>query len=530
MPEPPPAGDANAPAPGAIGRATRSGLAWSTLSFIAAKLTTLVSTLVLARLLVPAQFGVVAAIIVFLALIELGSDLGMKATVIYEQEGGITERTQTAFTLNLMIAGGLAVAGFLLAPVIARFFHLEHHIWLFRLGTLNVLITALGNVQDGVLLRDMRWRLRIISEVVRAVVRAAVSIGLAFAGLGAASLVWGMLAGTLAWTLLLWGMTGMRPTFRLNRSIARNMLAYGTAASMLSVIAVVSTRVDTAVIGRVLGGRALGLYVIAFRVPDLVIGQVAANLSLVAFPALARKRAADREGLGPATLKLMRYQTLYALPLAAGIAVLASPLTNVLFSSKWLDSAGVLAPVSIMAAFSATVFPLGDAFKAVGRQRVLVFLNFIQLPLLITAIILLAHRGIVAVGWARAGSQILWAALVVIAVARLLDIHPLRMAAAVLPGLYAALGVILGAGAVRLAWGGVSAGPLLAGAAAGALGAALLLRLLAPAMYAEVLEQIRALLGGLSRRRRRAQAGGPEEAEPLPPAPLPVDQIAGTPR
>jgi PST family polysaccharide transporter len=541
IPEPSGPSGSDRAAAGAIGSAVRAGVAWSTLSFIAAKLVTLVSTLVLTRLLVPSQFGPVAAIVVFLALIELGSDLGMKATVIYEQEGGITERTQTAFTLNLIIAGGLTVAGLLVAPLVARFFHLEHHIWLFRLGTLNVLITALGNVQDGVLLRDMRWRLRIISEVLRAVVRAAVAVGLALAGLGAASLVWGMLAGTAAWTLLLWSMTGMRPTLRLNRSIARNMLGYGTAASALSIIAVISTRVDTAAIGRVLGNTALGLYTVAFQVPALLIGQVASNLSLVAFPALARKRVVDRDGLGPATLKLVRYQTLYALPLAAGMAVLSRPLTNVLFSSKWLPAAGVLVPISLMAAFSSAVFPLGDAFKAVGRQRVLVVLNVIQLPLLVTAIILLAPSGIVAVGWARAGSSALWVALVGVAVARLLAFSPWRMAGAVAPGIAAGLGVVVGAGAVRLLWGGLTFLPLLAGILAGAVGGAVFLRALSPAMFVEVRDQLREAAARFRiSARRSATAGsrtdGPAsedprtEEEPLGPARPGAGRIAGTPR
>src|SRR5260370_30474043 len=111
MPDPAPSRGADGRALGAIGRSARAGVAWSTFTFIASKLVTLLSTLVLARLLVPAQFGVVAAVLVFLALIELGSDLGMKATVIYEQEGLVTDPTQTAFTMHLIVAGGLSLAG-----------------------------------------------------------------------------------------------------------------------------------------------------------------------------------------------------------------------------------------------------------------------------------------------------------------------------------------------------------------------------------------------------------------------------------
>jgi O-antigen/teichoic acid export membrane protein len=223
------------------------------------------------------------------------------------------------------------------------------------------------------------------------------------------------------------------------------------------------------------------------------------------------------------------------------MAVLSRPLTNVLFSSKWLPAAGVLVPISLMAAFSSAVFPLGDAFKAVGRQRVLVVLNVIQLPLLVTAIILLAPSGIVAVGWARAGSSALWVALVGVAVARLLAFSPWRMAGAVAPGIAAGLGVVVGAGAVRLLWGGLTFLPLLAGILAGAVGSAVFLRALSPAMFVEVRDQLREAAARFRLSARRSATAGSRtdgpasedprtEEGPLGPARPGAGRIAGTPR
>jgi lipopolysaccharide exporter len=478
---------------GSLRGAARSGVVWSTVAFVATRGLSFVALLVLVRLLAPSEFGLVAAVLVVLGLLELGSDLGMKASVIYEQERGITERVHTAFSLGMMIALGLTAIGLLIAPLLADFFRMGEVTGLFRLAVVNVALTGLGNVHDALLLRDMAFRPRIVTEVVRGLVRAAVSIALALAGFGAASLVWGMLAGTFAWALVLWRLTRFVPSLRFNRVIARSMLSYGLGASALDALAAITTRLDAAIIGRVLGERALGLYSIAFRVPELLIQSVAWNVSLVVFPALSRQRVLDRDELSPATLALVRYQGLYALPVAAGLAVLAPPLVAVLFSSKWQDAAGVLAAVSVMTAIAALVHPLGDLLKAVGKQRVLVVLNVAMIPAMIVVIAAAASAGIVAVAWARAGSLAAFAVALVAATSRWAGVRSAGVLRATLPGLIAAAGVMLGAGAVRLIWPALSVGPLVAGTAAGAVAGTVLLRLLAPAAFRGALAQLRAI-------------------------------------
>jgi PST family polysaccharide transporter len=249
------------------GRATRSGLVWSSGAFVLAKCSTLLTTLVLARLLSPDEFGVVAAIIIFLAFVELGSSISLRSTVVFEQERGITARVQTAFTANLLFGVVLTAIAVALAPLIADFFQAEEHTALFRLAALNILIVSLGNIQDSLLLRELEFRRRIVPTVVQAGARSAVSIALAFAGLEAAALVWGMLAGSLAWLAIQWRLTPFRPDFTLNRAIVRSMLSYGSGAVFLELISIISSRADAIVIGRVLGDAALGLYTVAFRIP-----------------------------------------------------------------------------------------------------------------------------------------------------------------------------------------------------------------------------------------------------------------------
>lgn len=474
------------PPRGSLARSVKRGVAWSTLTFGLSKGLSFLSVAVLARVLAPSQFGLVAAVTVVLSLIELTSDLGMKATVIYEQEEGTSERVQTAFTLNMLIAVTLTLVGLLAAPLVAGFFHVPGHVGLFRLAALDVVLTALGTTHDGLLLRDLRFNSRIVTEVVNAAVRAVVSMTLALLGFGAASLVWGILAGTTAWTIAQWSLTRFRPRLRFDRKIAASMVHYGIGASMLSVVAQLDAQLDPTVVGRVLGQRALGLYTLAFRLPTLLLQNLAYQVSLVAFPALARKRLAGVAGVGASTHRLIRYQSLYSLPLAAGMAVLAPPIVETVFSAKWREASGVFAAVSILSGISASTFALGDGFKALGRQRVMVVLNVMRFPLVVGTVVAVAPFGITAVAWAETGAEVLWSTLMIGAAARVLGVAVKSTLAALWPGTAAGIGVLAGAGAVRL-WSDLAAFPeLIVATVGGAVGALIALALLSRATLGQL--------------------------------------------
>ena len=477
----------------------KTGAVWSVLELLTTRLMGLVSLLVLARLLGPDDFGVVAAIVVLLSFIELAGDAGMKASVVYEQESTITTRVQTAFTVSLIASSTLTVVGVALAPLLAAFFGVTDHTGLFRLAALNVLLVGLGNVQDGLLLRNLAFRSRLAAEGMRATLRAIISISLAVTGFGAASLVWGMLGGTAVWIVVLTFMTGFRPTLRLDRAAARSMGKYGANSAALAAIAAVTTRLDALLIGRFLGARALGLYTVAFRVPELAIQAVAWQLSLVVFPSLSRKRVVDKAGLPAAVVRLIRLQALYVLPVAAGVSILAVPLVAILFGPKWRDASAVLVPVSVLSALLGVAFPLGDLLKATGRQGVLVTINLLSIPLLVGVMYAMTSRGLAAVAWGRVGTTVLFVTALLVATSRIAAV-PVRGALLALgPGCVAALGVVVGAGGVRLLWDDVSVPAAGTAAIAGAALATALVRLCAPAAWSEV----RALLPLPRRLKRR---------------------------
>jgi PST family polysaccharide transporter len=470
---------------GELGRLARRGVVWTMLTYLCGRAAGFLSLLVLARLLTPRDFGVAAAIAVFLMVLELAGDLGMKATVVYEQQEGVSERVQTAFTLNLVVSAALTAAAVLAAPAAASFLEVPEHADLFRLAALSLLLAGLGNVHDSLLLRGLEFGRRGVPLLIRAVTRGGVGIGLALAGLGAEALVLGQLAGYAAWVVALWVMMPFRPNLRLDRLIARSMIGYGAGAVAIQVLSAVAVRFDSAVIAKVLGAQALGLYTVAQRIPELAIESIAWNVSLVAFPALSRRRALDERGLGPATLTIFRYQALYALPAAAGLAMLGPALISI-FGSSWSNAGPVLSAVAVTTGVSAAIFPLGDAFKAAGRQPLYITLMLLQFPLLLGGILLAAPHGIAVVAWTRAGMGVLHSTLVAVLVTRVVPVRVRDVALAAGPALAAALGVGLAVAATRLGMPGDGVAATIAATGAGALGGTATLRLLAPGAFREL--------------------------------------------
>ena len=155
-----------------------------------------------------------------------------------------------------------------------------------------------------------------------------------------------------------------------------------------------------------------------------------------------------------------------------------------------------MAAIAVKSAFTAVGFPLGDAFKAIGRQRVLVIFNTIELPLLIVGIVVLAPHGIVVVAWIVAAVELLHLILEAAVAARLLGISPVAVLRAAGPALAACAGVLAGAGAVRLGWRDAALAPLVAGIAAGLAGGGLALAVLAPAQARRLVGHARELIPG----------------------------------
>ncbi len=488
----PPTADQLAPyeEPG-LSTQTVKSFGWAAVSFGGNRFVVFAATLVLARLLTPEDFGVVAAAIALLTYFEVGLDVGAGAALIHDQEHGITHRVQVAFTLNLMVATALTVAVAALAPVIADLFGVGGDADVFRAMSLLLLLRGAGQVPDAVFRRDLAFKRRTVVEIVRAAVRFLVSVTLAFAGFGVWSLVWGLLAGAATGSALSWAMLGFFPDLSWNRREARYLLSFGATTTGARILTALGTNADYLAVGTRLGATALGFYSIAYRIPELIAGNVFHMISSVAYPAYSKAQARSNEVLQDGMLRALGLTTLFGFAAGTALAVASRDLIIVAFGAKWAPSITPMALIAIAAGISSIGFASGDVFPAIGRPRVLLNMNLVFMPLLVVAVFVAAGWGIVAVAVAHLVFNLayVWARLWL--AERHIGVTILQSIGAMRPGFVASAGIVAAALPVRLATDAGAASLVLVGGA-GALGAFLALWIAARDTFG--------VLGGLFRR------------------------------
>lgn len=381
-----------------LGHRTAWGVVWALLTTAGGRAISLVTLAVLARLLAPAEFGVLAFALACLAYLDTIGDLGTGVALVY-WPARWREVAQVTFVTGLASSVVWFAVIWLLAPAIASFFGTSAATPILRALAWSFPIRALGTTHDAILQKELRFRARMLPELVMATVKAGVSIALAFAGFGVWSLVWGQLGGLAAWSASLWAISGWRPTWTYPRDLARPVLAYGRGIVGVNIVSSIIHRADLLVVGRMLGAASLGIYQIAGRIPDIGVSTVVGITGKVLFPAFSRLRADGRD-LRAGYLTALRYVTLLTIPTAIGLAALAEPLVEVAFGARWAPAAPILRALAVYAGVRSLGSYTGDLLKATGQSGMLARLGLARAAALIPAMIAGARFGATGVAWA----------------------------------------------------------------------------------------------------------------------------------
>lgn len=433
-----------------LGRVAVSGAGWQSISYVGGKLLVLVSTAILARLLTPSDFGLVALALVFVTYAEVVADFGVAQALIYLPSR--RSYADAAVVLSAAWSVTLVVVALLAAPAVASFFGRPDVTPIFRVLSLSLLLNGIGQVPDALLRRDLKFRTQIAGNLARAAVQGIASVALAVAGMGAWAIVLGQLAGEAAWALTLWVLVDYRPRrgfHRLVRSDVKELVGYGAPAAGNALVLSLVFNIDYLIVGRRLGARALGYYTLAFRIPQMLIIQVFYILSTVTFPLYARVRD-SAERLRPGYLLAVKLQSAYGVIAGVALAVTAGDLVPLAFGERWTPSVVPLRALALYALFRSLGIGGVDLLKAVGRPAVAFRLSLLRLALVAPLLWVLAGRGIDEVAWGQAAAALVLAVVVQGVAGRAGGIGGRALAGAVSPALVAGV-VGAGAGAGALA-------------------------------------------------------------------------------
>ena len=410
---------------------------WAYGSYVGGRVLVLISVAILARLLTPSDFGLVGFALIVTTALDAISDLGVsQALIVVDDDDDVNDQASTAWTVGVALGVGLALLSTALAPLAASFFDAPELELMLPLLGLNFILRALGITHFALAQKQMDFRTRTIAQLADVVVRGGLGIALALAGAGAYSLVFGYLAGSAAMTVSLWLLVRWRPQPQIRRQHLGRLLRFGGGLTFLGIITFVDSNVDYLLIGKVLGETELGLYTLAFRLPQLVILNIAIVAGLVLFPAFAE---IGRNAIAGAYLTALRYVMIACTPLAVTFFVLAEPLILIAFGPQWVDAIPAMRILSLYA-FALTIgMPAGNAYKAIERVDVLIKLAIPHALVLVGLILVFVDQGITAVAACMASAAAALTAASLIVAGRILKAGYRQMFSAAWPALVAGI-------------------------------------------------------------------------------------------
>jgi lipopolysaccharide exporter len=324
------------------------GVPWTVGSYAANKLLTTATTLVLAHLLSPSDFGVIAIALMVVNFLFWFGGLGFANTVIVRQDlDELGQRT----VFGLMLLSGLVVAAITAAasPLVADAFSSSRITAVLLVMSSLFVITSLTSFYDAMLQRELEFRRRFAALAIQTASYTAIAIILAVLGAGIWSLVIGQIGSYVLYAVALLWLTPHRLWPGLDRHQARNIITTGRGFLAQGVTVFIRQNADSVTVGRAFGTAALGFYSMGYRLGDLSYWAIADPVATVTFPAFARAQERGESIVG-SFLSVLRMVALVGCPVGVMLSAAASPFTVAVFGVRWLPMIGPLAVLGIWSA------------------------------------------------------------------------------------------------------------------------------------------------------------------------------------
>lgn len=389
-----------------------TGLKWTAGARFGGQLMTWAISILVMRLLQPADYGLVAMASVAIVFLNVFADVGLGMALIQATEAHVLQMRQ-AFGLFIVLNVTMCVLLNLATPLLAVFYAEPRLSPVLHVLSLQFLLIPLGSVCDVQLQRSLEYKRRSLIELSTALITSVLTLVLALSGAEVWALVWPTVAG-VAWRAAVLNLASPFrhwPEFRFGGM--RRLLTFGGAVTLSRLLWTFFMQVDVIIVGRVLGRDVLGLYSVAMHLATLPVQRVTSIINQVAFPALARLQQ-EREMLREKLVRVLGMMSLLAIPILWGLSATANEVVLVVLGTTWVNAIFPLQALTLMMPFRTLIGFLPTVTDAIGRPE-------IGVHNMILAVILMPPAFYVGCRWGINGVAMAW--LVAYPVVLLINAH-----------------------------------------------------------------------------------------------------------
>ncbi len=378
------------------------GALWSFLDVLLNRTSGFLLGIIVARLLLPADFGVYAVALVVHAVLINVSDLGVGYSLIRDDEATVRASGRTVTTIAWTTSALLGLLMVLTAPLVAHALDAPRAAGAIRVMAITLPLAGLTSVPGSLLRRNLQMKTFFVADSANNLVSGILVVSLAIAGAGPLALAWSFVGGQMLTTIILLARAPAWYWPGWNRHEAKRVLRFTTPLVGANLLGWVTQNADYVVVGKLMGSVSLGLYLLAFNMsgwPQNVLGSVIRSVSLPAFARLHEGGAEMEKALCGALKLVVRVM----FPVCLFMGALAHPLVLFVYGERWAPAYAALVGLSINAATRVLLELLTDYLTAMGRTRAILVAQIIWLPALVVTLLLLVHWfGIAGAGAAQA--------------------------------------------------------------------------------------------------------------------------------
>ncbi|NQT81166.1 MAG: lipopolysaccharide biosynthesis protein [Candidatus Aminicenantes bacterium] len=357
-----------------------------------------IRTIILARLLAPHDFGLLGIALLSISILETFSQTGFQ-TALIQKKRKVESYLDTAWTVSAIRGIILFLILFSFAPVIAKFFDSAQATLVIRVIAVSTLLSGFRNIGILFFKKELQFNKQFIYEFSGTLVDITVAISLAFILRNVWALVWGGLAANFVRLFMSYIIHPYRPRIKFEKEKFLKLFSFGKWVLGSSILVFLITQGDDIFLGKMLGVSALGLYQMAYLISNLPATEISHVISQVTFPAFSKLQD-DLPKLREAYLKVLQLTTFIAIPLAAGILILAPEFTKIFLGDKWMPMVPAIQILVLAGLVRSIAATSGPVFYAKGRAKIDTILQIIRLIVLAALIYPLAIK------WGMSGVSI----------------------------------------------------------------------------------------------------------------------------
>ncbi|MBQ9017274.1 lipopolysaccharide biosynthesis protein [Candidatus Saccharibacteria bacterium] len=372
-----------------------TNLAWRFAERVGARLVQFGTAIVLARMLGPDDYGTVALITVFIAIVQVFVDSGLGNALIQKKNADDIDFS-TVFYTNIVFCAILYGAIFLFAPLIASFYNSPNLANLTRVLGLTVLVSGVKNVQQAYVSRKMIFRKFFFSTLAGTIGAAIVSIVMAYNGFGVWALVAQQVFNVTIDTLVLWVTVKWRPKLVFSFERLKGLFSYGWKLLVSGVLNAVSDNLRQLVIGKMYSSVDLAFYNRGRQFPDLVVNNINSSIDSVLLPTMSSVQE-DKKRVKQMTRRSIKVSVFLMAPLMMGLAFTATNVIKVLLTDAWLPAVPYVAIFSVAFLFWPIHTANLNAIKAVGRSDIFLKLEVIKQVVNVAVLVVALNFGVLAI-------------------------------------------------------------------------------------------------------------------------------------